>query len=278
MTQTPAPPPLEEPTTRRQRGRYPSQFQRGRRVPRPGSAPHHRRRLARARRERADPWQLRCARNASSVVRARVRTLLATLGVRQSAYTVATCDDNAAGEACFATLEARELAANQRFGGLTQGEACHRRPDLRTTTWYASTRRLATCHQSSTRFATLGTPWQPRHSDRQQMGGRPATPSSQEEASPRNPVQFSVPLEQRRAEDTAPSVCVRPAASCEPTTTSAVEQEDSCDSEGRIEPVPQPRACPGLTGVRRGDRWGRGWAGGRGWGHRRRHQHGRRSA
>jgi len=54
--------------------------------------------------------------------------------VRQSAYTVATCDDHAAGEACFATLEARELVANQRFGGLTQGEACHRRPDLRTTT------------------------------------------------------------------------------------------------------------------------------------------------
>jgi len=93
--------------------------------------------------------------------------------VRQSAYTVATCDDHAAGEACFATLEARELVANQRFGGLTQGEACHRRPDLRTPTWDASTRRLATCHQSSTRFATLGTPWQPRHSDCQQMGGRP---------------------------------------------------------------------------------------------------------
>jgi len=32
MTQTPAPPPLEEPTTRGQRGRYPSQFQRGRAV------------------------------------------------------------------------------------------------------------------------------------------------------------------------------------------------------------------------------------------------------
>jgi len=39
MTQTPAPPPGEEPTTRRQRGRSPSQFLEGRGCPRPGSAP-----------------------------------------------------------------------------------------------------------------------------------------------------------------------------------------------------------------------------------------------
>jgi len=49
-----------------------------------------------------------------------VRSLLATLGVPQSAGRVATCDDNAVAESFFATRK-RELVHNQRFGGL--GEA-----------------------------------------------------------------------------------------------------------------------------------------------------------
>jgi len=57
---------------------------------------------------------------ASQYLSRKVRSLLATLGVRQSAGRVATCYDNAVAESFFATLK-RELVHNQRFGGL--GEA-----------------------------------------------------------------------------------------------------------------------------------------------------------
>jgi len=90
----------------------------------------------------------------------KVRSLLATLGVRQSAGRVATCDDNAVAESFFATLK-RELVHNQRFGGL--GHGVRSMPGSTATTPCACTRRSATCRPSATSFATLGRAWQPRN-------------------------------------------------------------------------------------------------------------------
>jgi hypothetical protein len=50
-----------------------------------------------------------------------VRSLLATLGVPQSAGRVATCCDNAVAESFFATQK-RELVHNKRFGGLADAK------------------------------------------------------------------------------------------------------------------------------------------------------------
>jgi len=68
-------------------------------------------------------WLVRSSRSdrGAQYLSKALRQLLLTLGVRQSPYTVATCEDNAA------------------------GEACHRRLDLSTPTPRGCTPRLATC-------------------------------------------------------------------------------------------------------------------------------------
>jgi len=88
-------------------------------------------------------WLVRSSRGAQYHSKA-LRQLLATLGVRgrltgwPPART--TLLARRASRRCT-----RELVANQRVGGLEQGEAGHRRFDLSTPTPYGCTRRLAIC-------------------------------------------------------------------------------------------------------------------------------------